>query len=534
MTNSTIFSKMLAHRFPMQVWTSGCLYGILSLLLIGSFLQTNAEAAGEDRKLQFLHERYKKLHEQFSKDMNALADKCEEMSYFKDADEIRKRAQLPSAGVYDLDDLPNAPLPPVSLQLPDAERQWRVKLRKLETDYALGVYRIARDAMYQGHSSLVYQWMRIVAFHDPDNRNARAMLGYVLDKGKWTTAFLSAMAAKKMVDHQTFGWLPESHVSRYENGERNLDGEWMSAEREAIRRSDFRLAWEIGSEHFLVKTNHSLEKGVELSRKLEVFHDFFLREYSSFFNTPQQMERLLDPVRKAKWDPAKRYIVYYYRNKSEFVAALKSRQPQIELANGLYLPHERIAFFYFDDGPEETEEQRQLKFETMFHEVTHQLLGESRARTVDVAERANFWAIEGFPCYLESYRTFDGEEQVGDPLHIRIRWARYRAVEESTYWPLRQFTALGRSNFPLEADAYNQAAGLSHFFLHYENGIYRDAFIQYLAEIYNPLERQRPSAVSLEKVMGVKLETLDQQYLDYMASLPDDPPPSAEFFDVER
>jgi len=475
--------------------------------------------AGE-RRIQLSREKHLRLQEKFAREMNALADEVAAQSYIRDAEEIRHRALPVEGRSSELDALPEEMLPAVSLLLPDRERQWRLKWRKLESDYATDLYKMARDALNQGHPSLVFQLIREVAYYNPDHKNARGMLGYVQDKGKWTTSFQRFMESKKLVDHPRFGWIEERIVSRYENGERQFDGQWMSAEKEAAIRSDFKNAWEVGTEHFLVRTNHSLEKGVEISRALEEFHDFFLREYTPFFNSPQQMERLLESGSKARWNPAQRYRVNYYRNKDEFVAALVSRQPEIEKANGLYMPHDRIAYFFDDGSPQETASQRGAKRETMYHEVTHQLLGESRPRTVDVGEKGNFWVIEGFPCYLESYRPESKEQIIGNPRHIRIYWARRRALEENIYWPMREFMKLGKANFPLEADAYNQAAGMAHFFLNYEDGMYRDAFIQYLSNVYDPVERLRQHAVSLEKLTGVKYEVLDQQYHDYLSGLP--------------
>lgn len=478
-----------------------------------------AQSSPSERRLRLYQEKHARLQEKFVRDMNALADECEAQSYFKDAAEIRRRASLAGSQSAALDVLPEEMLPPIPLTLPDLERQWRLKLRKLETDYALDLYKIARDVLHQGYPSMVFQLIREVAYHNPDHKNARGMLGYVQDKGKWTTSFRRFMESRKLVDHPRFGWIEERIVPRYENGERQFDGQWMSVEKEAALRSDFKNAWEVGSEHFLVRTNHSLEKGVEISRALEDFHDFFLREYTAFFRSPQQMERLLESGSKARWEPSKRYRVNYYRNKEEFVSALVSRQPQIEKANGLYMPHDRVAYFYDDELPEDTEEQRASKRETMYHEVTHQLLGESRLKTLDVGEKSNFWAVEGFPCYLESYRPGNSKQEVGDPHHIRIYWARKRALEENIYWPMQNFTKLSRAEFPLEADAYNQAAGMVHFFLNYEDGLYRDAFIQYLSNIYDPVASLRPQAMNLEQLTGVDFQTLDQQYHDHLKRL---------------
>jgi hypothetical protein len=66
---------------------------------------------------------------------------------------------------------------------------------------------------------------------------------------------------------------------------------------------------------------------------------------------------------------------------------------------------------------------------------------------------------------------------------------------------------------------------MAHFFLNYDQGLYRDAFIQYLSQVYNPADRLRTNAPSLEQLTGVRFETLDEQYLKHLASLPEGPAP---------
>ena len=62
---------------------------------------------------------------------------------------------------------------------------------------------------------------------------------------------------------------------------------------------------------------------------------------------------------------------------------------------------------------------------------------------------------------------------------------------------------------------YSQAAGLTFFFMHYDKGKYRDAFVTYLYEVY----QGKDSRDSLEQATGKTFEELDQEYVAFMRSL---------------
>ena len=473
-------------------------------------------------KLELLLKQIDEQQTEFAAEMEQIAAECESNSFLSDAARIRKRSrshQLPSR---ELDSLPTSLLPPIPKNLDPIEYNWRVKLSHAEHEYAKDLYRFGRQAMHERQARLAFDLVRRAVYHDPDHEQGRKMLGFVKDGDTWTSPFLLKMRREKFVDHPEFGWLPEKHVLRYEAGERLFDGDWVTAEREQIERSDFSKAWEIKTEHFEIHTNYSLERGVELGRRLEKFHQFFIREFSAFFNTPQQMKNLFDNGRARSSSPEKRYRIHYYRNKGEFVRVLQASQPGIEQANGFYWPRQHTAYFFHVDDPEAAD----LNIETMYHEVTHQLLSESSRMLFDVGEQAHFWVIEGFACYLESFDVDDeGNVSVGDPAHPRIYWAKRKALEEEFYVRMQQFTLYGRREFMEEIDAetlhahYSQATGICHFLLNYENGIYRDRFIDYLSQIYTPDSRIRYRTQTLDNVLGVSFDTLDRQYIEYLKSL---------------
>ncbi len=463
---------------------------------------------------QILLEDYGLAHQKFAEEMEALAAECEAEGLKTEAAVIRMRSARLDHLKLDVDKLPSevggTPFAPDDV--------WGPRRAEIEKAYAARVYALSQKAMTQRNISLCFHLIREVAFHDPDHANARRMLGYMVYEGEWTTPFIANKLRRGLVWHKEFGWLPKSHVGKYESGLRFTRGIWMPATKEAGLRRDFnREPWEIESEHFLVRTNHSLERGVQLSTLLEGFHKYFVREFSAFFNTPEQMRSLFDGKALASGS-VRKHQVHYYASKGEFVAKLRS-QPNIELCNGIYMPQQQIAHFFYDPNLDETHE------ETLYHEVTHQLLSESGNKPVSVAPDRDFWIVEGLACYMESFKQDQGQVTVGFPLHKRVIAACHHAETPGEFVPLQTFVSMGQREFQNAGKLsvlqryYAQATAESHFFLHYRDGLYRDAFIQYLSEIYSPSIKIRGNVTPLDRLTGISFATLDAQYLEYLKEI---------------
>ena len=406
--------------------------------------------------------------------------------------------------------------PMISDDLPAVQRDWRVRLRKHREDVAKELYALSRRAANQRFPTLSWQLIHEVVWFDPDHTNARHLLGFQQFDHEWVTPFEAQMrrANPPRVWNERFGWLPSTHIERYESGQRLFGSRWLPADIEAERRRDFRFAWEIETDHFLVKTNVSHERGVELAVLLEGFHDWFKRTYPEFFTTPQQLNDALKrgagrrgPVRR------KPFVVHFYRTKEDYVARLIKKNPQIEITNGIYMPDERISHFFYD--PDSDTES------SLYHEATHQILFELQAVPHEIALDANFWVVEGLACYMESFRQKDGKVTVGTPSNVRFYWAQHRLVDENFYAPLGQLAPMGRVRFQNSIklrELYSQSSGLTHFLLHYNGGLYRDALIEYVLGIYGPPPR-RGTIPGLDQLTGVKYTDLDLQYRGYIKEL---------------
>lgn len=479
-----------------------------------------SRAAGRPGSLELLEQQYEERHSRFAREMEELAKVVEGQEDYGVAATIRRMIPTLEEQTFDVDDLPSEVSAELSPSLSPKELQWRSQLKRIRTEFAGDLYVLSRRALKTGHVSLAFHLVREVAFHDPDHRLARQLLGYVRYHDRWVTPFERRMLDRGNVWHERFGWIPESHVDRYDQGERFFRGRWMSADDEGSLRHHFENGWEISSEHFVIKTNQSLERGVELSVALERFHRFFRREFAAVFNSPQQMRQLFEKGTASGSMAEHRHQIHYYHSKQEFVFRLQGKQEQIEISNGLYLPSDRTAYFFYDADDLES------NMETLFHEVTHQLLSESQNKIPVVGRDANFWLIEGLACYLESFEVDEeGRVSVGDPNHVRIARARQRRITENIYFPLAQFSQMGMREFQRPKDLetlrqyYTQATGLTHFFLEYEDGLYRDALIEHLSQIYSPHARIRAKPKSMAELTGVSFAELDRQYLSYMAEL---------------
>ncbi len=403
----------------------------------------------------------------------------------------------------------------MSYQLTGEPRALHLAYRKTCEEASKNLYLLARRIQADS-PTFAFELLNLVLRIDSDHASARALRGYIRHGNEWMTPFEREQQVAGKVKHPQFGWLPESHVKRYENGERYFQGNWMTAAKEAEMRRDFRYAWNVQTEHFDIKTNVSLEQGVELGEKLELFHDYFKQTFALFYNSPEQLKKLFDETTGRPKTRAQLYEVHFYRDKSEYVNKLQKRIPQIAMTNGLYQLEDRISYFYFD-----AENNNDA---ALFHEATHQLMYESHLRQREVGRQAHFWIIEGIACYMESFKILSTAEiryEVGDPRFVRFYWARHRLLEEDYQPSLALFSRMGMLAFQTGSREelqrrYSQASGLSHFFMHYDDGKYRDAFMLHLAQLYHSNPRIQNAAQGLDELTKVPYSTLDQQYREYL------------------
>ncbi len=466
-------------------------------------------------RIEQIREAHAELYRRYSDVVRDLAEQAQRLGAAELEQRIRARLIAPFSRAIENAEFPQTTEAPVPVTRSGAANDLFVRWRATEKRYASDLFILSRRAIRAGLPVYAYRLVQETLFHDPDHSAARRVMGFVRVGDEWLTPFVARMRREGKIWHDRFGWIPEKYVARYEAGERLTSRGWLPAAQEAAWRQDFRNAWVVETEHFRVKTNHSLEQGVHLAKMLEVFYTQFYRVFAGFFLSEQQLEAVFagSPAARQRYEP---HEVYFFRSRDEYIQRLQARVPQIAISNGLYMSEDRRSYFFFHRDTEIPLET------TLFHEATPQSRYECAPRPRPVAEDAHFWVIEGIACYMESFRPQARRFVFGDPQYVRFRAARYRLERENYFLPLAEVDRLGRRAFhehPNIRENYSQASGLVHYFMHYDGGRYRDALIAHLTDLYHQ-DPRRPNRVrGLDELTGVSFTQHDRQYRAYILTL---------------
>lgn len=525
-------------------------YLFVLLTLAASKVHSRAEShdakSQSERRHATFQEQRRKLLLNLRHEISELSRQCHEEGLLQAAKDLTAVSIDLTGPVADIQHSHLVQLP-VSDRLPPEQQAWRQRLRTLREDRARDMYILARRCLHAQLPSLAYSIVQDVLRLDPDHKHSRSILGQQLfhDRtraddptyaGEWVSPFEAAKrsGSSPEVNHPVYGWIPASHVDRYEQGQRQWRGKWISAEKEAEIRRDFRNAWEVRSEHFLVTTNTSLEEGVAVSRKLERFYGWLTQNMAAFFDTPQALEEKFERAQATRRNLRTRAMdVHYYATREEYRRRLRGKIPPDRTTNGVYWEPDRTCYFF--RNPEDPDHR------TVFHEATHQILDlATKQHRLTAARRlktllrkpavepwrlcgqSNFWIIEGLACYFESFEISEGTVSVGRPDYIRFVGAKQRCLIDGFYVPLQGFMSLGHDDFmrhPNVAQFYTQASGVAHFLMHHDGGVYRDDLVKLLSAVYRPDLRDLRKQPSLQEISGVRFETLDVQYRSHLEQL---------------
>jgi hypothetical protein len=370
----------------------------------------------------------------------------------------------------------------------------------------------AREFSRQGDVGAALRWAARTLVFDPAHADARRVLGYEKFIDSWAGTYSIRQLKDGFLWHPKFGWIAPEDVARYEAGERKIGKRWIAAAEDARRHATIDDGWRVRTDHFQVTSDHSREAAAELAGRLEGIYQAWLQLCGAYLIEPTELEKRFEGKESSSYR-SKPFQVVYYRTRDEYNAALIRQQPRIGMTLGIYFDNSRTSHFFAGNDQDPG---------TITHEAVHQFFQESTKSARNVGGVANAWIIEGIACYFESLTPADLAEglqafTVGTPDGGRLPAAYQRAIVDDYYVPLAELCQLGTTDLQRRDDIarlYSQSAGLATFFMHYRDGLYRPALMEYLRLVY--AGRDKP--ITLEELTGVSFAELDAQYHEYLAT----------------
>jgi hypothetical protein len=445
--------------------------------------------------------------DKYAADLKQLAAWCEEKGLKEEARKTRAALGPDDPMKFYVPALPVEVGPP---KLPEgaspAAMEWDQKLNRLRKEHSIALYDFARRAAGSNRPGLALELALDAIRANADNETVRRLFGYQKFQNQWHTNYEAKKLRQGMVWHEKFGWLQKAYVKRYEDGQRYRNGKWITAAEDAAAHVDIDSGWDIETEHYLVRTDHSLEAGVALGEKLELLRRLWGQLFIRYYASENDVIALFDGRAKTQNSQTGRHRVFYFRDRDEYNKWLEKDVPGIAISIGYYSADARTAFFFAGKDSDDR---------TLYHEATHQLFHESRPVSPKVGRLANFWIIEGIATYMESLKVADGYYELGGFDDERMLAARTRLVRDNFYIPFIDLVGYGMEKLqkaPDIATIYSQMAGQTHFLVHYDHGRYRDALVTYLAIVYSGHDSEQ----TLSKITGENYGELDKQYKEFM------------------
>jgi hypothetical protein len=378
--------------------------------------------------------------------------------------------------------------------------------------------------------SLASLCLRSVLERQVDHAEARRLLGYVRHGAGWARPFAVRKFKEGNVNDRIYGWVPSDwplHLERGElpapQGRGQRKDRWLSAAEADRLRAAWDPPWQITTEHFKLLTNVPLAEAIRFGRRLESFYDLFTTLLADILgeNLPLA-RRFRDPAMTG--EPEYRpHVIYYFASKAEYVDYFRNKPgaPDLEESLGYYEPAKsgrgRTPAYFFRDPA------GQLPVESnLYHEVSHQLLFETAGPNAYTKNVGNYWVFEGLGTYFETVSPQnDGALEVGGFVGRRIEEALKSLVDRKRQIPLAEFVALDQQEFKKDNPRiylyYQQAMALAVFLMHWHDGTYRDAFLDYVRDAYRG-RIKRTTGRSLQDRLGQPYETLDRQFLTFLES----------------
>ena len=408
-------------------------------------------------------------------------------------------------------------------------RPWIAELQQIRFKAASELFDLAKRAAtarppVYAHAAV---YLREVLQRQPDHPEARRLLGYVPYEGGWARPFAVRQLTDGNVNHPVFGWVPADWVQHLDRGELpaySVRGQkqvrWLPAQEADRLRSNWQNPWQIATEHFEIQSDVPLGEAIEFARRLEAFYDVFFTLLADLVGENLPLARRFRSPSLTGETSYRLHQVFYFATKDEYVEHLRlSTGDDIDQSLGYYNPprpgkgNRAVAYFFRDvDG--------QLPVTaTLYHEVSHQLLFETAGPNAYTKNVGNYWVFEGLGTYFETVTPqSDGSLEVGGLVGERLAAAQ-QSLSDGKFLPLEQFLKLDQNSFNRQDRIhtnYQQAMALAVFLMQWNDGTYRDAFLDFVRDAYRG-RIKRSTGRSLEDRLGEPVRVIETQFRDFFA-----------------
>jgi len=380
------------------------------------------------------------------------------------------------------------------------------------------------------HLALADECLREVVARDPGHAGAHRLLGYLPHGGGWATPFAVDKQKRGFVVHPTFGWVEADWVPHLDRGDlpaprvAGRPTRWLPvAEADELRR-EFAKGWQISTEHFLVVTNVPLSEAIDFGRRLEALYDLFFSIMADVIGPDLPLHQLARKPGEAPGLPKRTHQVWYFADKEQYIRCLQPVQGEGVRDNlGTYLPAREAkaygkggkSFFFRDPGG-------QLDVtETLYHEVSHQLLFESGVADRYDPARGQFWVLEGLGTYFETLRPQpDGSLRYGGLVGRRIEVAQERLVAKKEFIPIGRLTSMNKFVFNGGGGGdiylnYVEAMALTVYLMQAHDRRHREGFLDYARDAYRGRVHGNVGR-KLDDRLGTSFAELDRDFLAYI------------------
>ncbi len=403
---------------------------------------------------------------------------------------------------------------------------WKSDREAIRATSAAKFFELATKAATARQYSLADSCLRKVIVRQPEHAEARRLLGFVPFEGGWATPYAVAQLKAGKTLHPTYGWVKASWVPHLEAGElpsraglsqgREV---WVAADLADAERSDWASAWEIDTEHFLIRSNVPLSEAIDFGRHLETLNQLFESLLADVIGDASPLAQRFRSRTMVGERPDERHKVAYFASRDQFVENLRARRPDIGESLGIYLPADRgrrgQAYFFRDKAGQIDVTA------TLYHEVSHQLLFESGIAGPNVYKKnvGNFWVFEGLGTYFETFAIGDdGAVEIGGMVGPRLAAARRNLVMKERIVPLKTFVNYNEAGF-MGGDVflhYQQAIALTTFLMQARGGAYREGFLDYVKAACQGHLKGGVSGKPLDVRVGKPYADIEAELLTYL------------------